>query len=554
MNDNPELEQPSRVQQVDLAYEQAYVEDFSISIARGTEPAMIQHSKSDLAHMSADYDRAVAAMRQSQSLNVVPDVPSTEQMEAAEQLQEAPAAQTDSTQPNAQKQPKRRLFSRTASAIKSPFKLAGALIERQQEAVKQNQLYVQNLRIEKEQTRLQNLIAQQQERTAAREAFKQSIRTSAKGLSDGIKGRFTQMGQSVKNTVQQTFAKPTMYVRDVVDSWNETKQFAKDTVDRGRQGVANVKASVSERHTPQVGDEAVIQLMSERMKDKHAERIQFNQDMKDFHGKDVGYRELDVVNQGNDQEAGQLAHLETRDFVSFDAEGTGQVDRNTSYYQYMLDMQSEKALADSNGQMDDAAYRDRAKELYEILLSEKGESESKQQLNRTLKESYQQSYPSTRLKLYLAKNPSLTGIDEGLTTPTVDMDVSDVSYNTDSFAGYDVSYELDEGVTPTENPFVTNKEQSINKEFNGVPIENEGYVDLNQEDAKVVHMETARMQRQGSVAAVASGKPSSSGVNHSTLRDVFRAEKKHSTQAIQQHKMMEQLSLDMGNLDGPSGP
>lgn len=570
-----QVEKDTRVQDINEAANQAYIDDVAVSMQRGSVPAIMQHAQSDISQAQADRDAAVRSMEELQALNVMNNQPLMEEdmkdpfsMDAEQNLNDAP---TDSHSVGAengyhQKQQKPNRFTRTLRRVTSPLKKADAFIQAQKQSIIQRQIdyregliSVQQDKLQREQARMNKIVEKQQAKEAKRQAFKQSIQNSGENLKSTIQNGFSRTGNFVKQAVEKGRGIPRFtsnVVNDVKDGVNESKAFVRDTRERAREGAQSVRERATGRRAPELTDDVVVNRMADRLKEKHVERTHFNRIMKDVHGKDVGYRSLEVAStEENAHEANYMAHLETQEFVRTKPDASMSVEHNSAYYQYMLDMTSEKALSSTDGQMDDHEYRDRAKELYEMLLEEKSETQSKKELNEKLMDSYQTSYPSKRLHLYLAKNPSLTGIDDGLTGPSVEEDM-DVSWQYSSDGNeYDVDVsEIEAYDTQVKaDPAAEIREKTINKEFNDVPMDHAGYVDTNRESSKVVHLETARMQKEGSVSAVASGKPTSVH-SRDMLKGVFRTEHLHSKNAIQQHKQAEQLSLNLGKLDGPEGP
>lgn len=523
----------NRVTNPETAMDQAYAEDFQHSMQKGKEPAFMQHTRTDVANIQANYEKSLEMMKTSYQF-VSPDSSMSQEMtaqEAQEVLQDVSpiGKKSKSTQKSKNKKPS--LFTRALTSVTSPFVKARAASHNWQKANLEKHVNIQQERLAIKQAEMQKYLDAQRQRDEKREAFKNSIRDSAQSVKDSVTNAYTQTGEFVNGAIAKGKSIP-LFVSEVIK-------------------VAQERMQEQEIHSKPVEKEEVIKVMSERMKEKSYERTQFNEAMLDMHGKDVGNRPLEVASENNREEANQMAHLETKEFISRDTNNQMVVDRNPAFYQYMLDMHSEDAIATAGDNGID--FEDKAQELYDSLLEERNESQASEELNKVLMESYESSYPSKRLRLYMAKNPSLTGVDEGLTKASAkeNKEFAVEAYETVmAESEYDSSFSIDDANTPKTNPFNSRREQSINKEFNDVDISHEGYIDLNQESEKVIHLETARMQRQGSVAAVAGGKPDISP-DLDALKDVFRAESKYTKNAILQRKEMEKLGLNLGSLDGP---
>lgn len=569
-----------RVNDVESAHEQAFAEDFGRSMEAGKVPAKMTQLNSNMAELQSQMNEMSESIKNYESNiptseSIESSVPPQESLEAEESLIDAPDSDNstdDGFVDNEQKKP--GLFSRGLKRITSPFKKAQAFVQTAKQNYLQNQIDRQQYKVdikqakldreqkllEQEQARMEEFLARQLEKEAAKQAFKQSIVDSGKSIKKTVQNGFQKVGDFARGVADKGRAIPiaaNRVVSDVKDGWTESKSFAADVKERGREGIENVKESATARRNPTAPstDEQVISMMASRLKEKHSERDSFNNVMKDVYGKDVGYNKLVPSEVQGSNSANQIAYLESNDYITSSGDNYT-LEKNPHYYQHMMDLHSEDLLAQSNGQLEDKDYEDRAKMLYEIFLEDKGETQSKKELNQVLMESYESSYPSKRLQIYLAKNPSLTGIDDGLTDATVDNDIS---------VSNEYNLSTDDSNIHESNEYKTNdsvevtRQQDINKEHNDVDLPHEGHIDLNQEQSNIVQLEEYRQNKKAfksssnkkeqSDPLVASGKVTPS--DKDLVKDALRAEKSHKSKALTESK---NPVIDIGDLYGPDGP
>lgn len=569
-----------RVNDVESAHEQAFDEDFGRSMEVGKVPAKMKQLNSNMAELQSEMNEMSESIKNYESNiptseSIESSVPPQEALEAEESLIDAPDFDnsTDGDIAN-NEQKKPGLFSRGLKRITSPFKKAQAFVQTTKQNYLQNQIDRQQYKVdmkqvkldreqkllEQEQARMEEFLARQLEKEAAKQAFKQSIVDSGRSIKKTVQNGFQKVGNFARGVADKGRAIPiaaNRVVSDVKDGWAESKSFASDVKERGREGIENLKESASVRRNPTAPsvDEQVISMMASRLKEKHSERDSFNDVMKDVYGKDVGYNKLVPSEAQGSNSANQIAYLESNDYITSSGDNYT-LEKNPHYYQHMMDLHSEDLLAQSNGQLDDRDYEDRAKMLYDIFLEDKGETQSKKELNQVLMESFDSPYPSKRLQIYLAKNPSLTGIDDGLTDATVDNDISvSNEYNLsmdDSNIHEADEYKINDGVEVARH-------QDINKEYNDVDLPHEGHIDLNQEQSNIVQLEEYRQNRRAfksssnkkeqSDPLVASGKVTPS--DKDLVKDALRAENSHKNKALTESKSP---VIDVGDLNGPDGP
>ena len=279
--------------------------------------------------------------------------------------------------------------------------------------------------------------------------------------------------------------------------------------------------------------------MQLRMEENYLERNSFNRAMERDHGVQVGTDPLEVSSSNGVDVSERLAHEETKEFVR-DENGTMVVDRDSpAYTQYMLELTTEQLYSESNGNMEDADFRDASKEMYEFMLEEYGETYSLREIHDKIDGSFSEPFQSKRMALLHKENPALTGVEGSLTDPSIGKN-EDV-YNT---VGYDAAEDYSEETDPFAQ--LEHQQKQNNKEFNDVDIPTHGYIDLNQEDEKVVHLDTYRSMNDNTQSAVAPASP-----DRALSKQVLEINERHTKGAIQESK---QLSLDLGMKDGPSGP
>lgn len=575
-----------RVNDVDSAHEQAFDEDFGRSMEAGKVPAKMKQLNSNMAELQSQMNEMSESIKSYESNiptseSIESSVPPQEALEAEESLTDAPDSDNSTDNDvvdNEQKKP--GLFSRGLKRITSPFKKAQAFVQTTKQNYLQNQIDRQQYKVdikqakldreqkllEQEQARMEEFLARQLEKEAAKQAFKQSIVDSGRSIKKTVQNGFQKVGDFARGIADKGRAIPIAANRvalDVKDGWTESKSFASDVKERGREGIENVKESATARRNPTAPspdeqmspDEQIISMMASRLKEKHMERDSFNDVMKDIYGKDIGYNKLVPSDVQGSNSANQIAYLESNDYITSSGDNYT-LEKNPHYYQHMMDLHSEDMLAQSNGQLEDIDYEDRAKMLYEIMMEDKGETQSKKELNQVLMESYGSPYPSKRLHIFLTKNPSLTGIDDGLTDATVDNDRSvsnEYNLSTDDSNIHEADeYKINEGVEVA-------RQQDINKEHNDVDLPHEGHIDLNQEQSNIVQLEEYRQSKKGfksssnkkeqSDPLVASGKVTPS--DKDLLKDAFRAENSHKNKALTESK---NPVIDVGDLNGPDGP
>jgi len=529
--------------------QQAYDEDFSQSMFAGKEPALLQYTRSSVQQAQADYDRVTSFMGQGRQSSTAPHQEPDREAEAS--FQRKKEQEETGNQPG--------FFTRTSSKITKPFKKATGFVYTQRKNRLQGKVEKEHSfidlhqdRMNHDQEKLQNLVEQQRDKEAQRQEFINRIKDRVRQAKENVQKTFEDLGKNVRDAKEKGFGLPkfVQYVRQgVKDEYETYRSRGQDIVDRGADTFQSFRQRVREgfeerdsepQPTEENPEDSIIENMAQRLKEKHQERDHFNQTMQDVHGRKIGYESLSVNEQVDPEGADRMAYMETSDFTIPTKNGGVSFVRNSAYYRYMMDMKAESALAESNGQMDSHDYKDRAKELYEYLSEERGESETTEVFHEKMRESFDRPSPSKRLSLYLAKNPPLTKPEDGLTKNEFEKEVDPDNYNTssspDGDSGHENQTEADHRKTSE-----LRQESSINKEFNGADMDHGGYIDLDQDVP---------------IAAYAYGPQSANSAFGSyeadteALIQLVELENNYSKQAIMNHKQPEPIM----NMDGPSVP
>lgn len=278
-----QVEKDTRVQDINEAANQAYIDDVAVSMQRGSVPAIMQHAQSDISQAQADRDAAVRSMEELQALNVMNNQPLMEEdmkdpfsMDAEQNLNDAPTASHSVGDDNGyhQKQQKPNRFTRTLRRVTSPLKKADAFIQAQKQAIIQRQIdyregliSVQQDKLQREQARMNKIVEKQQTKEAKRQAFKQSIQKSGENLKSTIQNGFSRTGNFVKQAVEKGRGIPRFtsnVVNDVKDGVNESKAFVRDTRERAREGAQSVRERATGRRAPELTDDVVVDRMADR--------------------------------------------------------------------------------------------------------------------------------------------------------------------------------------------------------------------------------------------------------------------------------------------------
>lgn len=525
--------------------EQAYNEDFAQSMQQGKEPASLQYTRSSIEQAQRSYNRIEASMGQENAYKASSVQPETNPDREAEA-----SFQRKKQQEKAGKQP--NFFTRASNKITMPFKKAtGFVYTQRQNHLKRhidNEMSFMELhqeRMNAKQDQLNRLVERQQEKEARRQSFINQIKDKAGKAKDGVQKTFDVIGKTVSEAKERGRDLPQFghrFVQDIKDGYETYRSFGQDIVDQGAEKFQAFRERMNERKESEntgASENELVDQMTQRMKEKHQERDEFNEMMDSVHGKNVGYQSLSVDEGLAPDEANQMAHLETRDFMVPTKNGEMSVIPNPAYYKYMMDMKAEAALAETNGQMSDADYRDRAKELYEYLSEERSESQTKEVFDKKLMESYETPYRSKRMGLYLAKNPPLTKPDDNLTKTDVQKEYDGADYNVSSSSeNNERSWEQEKEQKQSQKE--ARRGQTINREFNGAEMNHEGYVDLDQDVPSAAYVYATPAQQTAQM----------SDSDTAALKQLFEIERDYSNNAIQKHRQLDPV-IDMSS---PSGP